>query len=62
MKNLKLKPCPHCGCKAELFNASKRYVELKVICQTDVCINSAVKVTYFREDHAIAAWNKRAKK
>ena len=61
MNNTKLKSCPHCGGKAELYNASKKYVELKVICQTDGCVNSAIKVTYFNEEHAIAAWNKRMK-
>jgi len=64
MNKTKLKPCPHCGGKAELYDDSKKrseYGEYRVICQEDGCINSAVRVTYFEEHHAINAWNKRVK-
>ena len=54
-----LKPCPFCGGEAELINIGKVYSKYRVICHTDGCINSAVKVAYLGKEAATAAWNKR---
>jgi len=53
----KLKTCPHCG--GEAFVISTKNNSYKVLCETDGCVNCAVKVTYLTPETAIAAWNKR---
>lgn len=61
MSDLKLKPCPMCGCRAEFdygapMNSGKRIVKVK-------CAIGCVEQNIFRceEQDAAAAWNSRTR-
>lgn len=60
----KLKPCPFCGGKAELFNEFSRrgeevfFVQCKNLWKG--CKALAFTLDYFTAQEAIEAWNRRA--
>lgn len=54
MSGIKLKPCPFCGCKAELF---QDYMGWFVV-ECAVCGNGTLH--FAKSDGAVNAWNRRA--
>lgn len=69
--NKKLKPCPFCGCPAELYiipkeenpQWDKNGIWWRVRCASEWCIiGRSIKIYCVDENDAIAEWNSRKRK
>ena len=61
MSEIKLKPCPFCGGKAELRINVSFYGEniYGISCLTEGCIANTMTENFSRKIDAIEAWNRR---
>ena len=60
MQTNELKPCPFCGCQAELVEHSEGLVFYLVRCKNENCFAGCVDVMHLSKETLVEAWNRRS--